>query len=163
MKITEKTLTRDVLPLLTEKRMADLLERVPAVPLRRHVAGMTIAEFAAVTDGELPSEVTRERHALRCIGKIRSLRDEVKQVGDYIQKMRPNLTEDEKRASFGVDFPTAIERMLLDVAKFFSLHSFEEAEKVKVAEWLLIAKDAAATAKYERNMAKLHSQKGGRK
>ena len=161
MKITKRTMACDVVPLLNEKRIAELLERVPAVPLQKHVTGMTIAEFAAVTDGELPEEVTNERYALRYIGKIRTLMDELKSVGEYVKKMRPTLSEDEKKASSGVDFPTAVERMLLDVAKFFALRSFEEAERVKVAEWMLIAKDAAATAKYERNLARIHSGKKG--
>lgn len=155
------TKTRDVLPLLNEERLTDVLDKVTAVMLTTPVTSMTIAEFAAVTDGELPSEILKERRALRCLGKIRQLRDELKAVGDYIQRMRPKPTADEERAMQGVDFPSAIERMLLDCVKFFHLHSFEEAEKMKVAEWLLVAKEEASAAKYERNRASIAIKKGG--
>ena len=61
----------------------------------------------------------------------------------------------------GVDFPNAVERMLLDCVKFFHLHSFDEAERLKVAEWLLVAKEEASAANYERNRAAIASKKGG--
>ena len=84
MILNDHTKTRDVLPLLTEERLTDVLDKVKAVRLKTPVTSMTIAEFAAVTDGELPSEILRERRALRCLGKIRQLRDELKAIGDYI-------------------------------------------------------------------------------
>lgn len=159
MKVTKETRTRDIEPLLTIRNVEQVLKAVPSVPLKRSVVSMTIADFEEVSRGTIPMEITRERKAWRYLGKLRKLKEEMEQVERFCKRVMPKQTAEDRAAAVGVEFPTGVERMLLDVATFFSLHSFEEAERVSVASWMLIAKDKSAAVKFERNRNRLAAEK----
>lgn len=160
IRITEKTRTRDVLPFLTAANMQQVLDRVAPVSLSRRLVEYTVGEFVALTRGEFPSEVLKERRAVRMLGKLRTLRDETENLQKYIKRLSVPMSASDKQAAIGVQFPTGEERMLVDLVKFFGLKSFEEAEKMTVASWLLVVKDTASSAKFERNRARLMQQRG---
>lgn len=172
MQVTKKTRTREVLPLLNSKRMEEILKKVPAIPLKKHVVDFTVGEFIqAMTTEWVVKQVKRRRKALDALGWLRSFRKEMAQIQKFIEKCQPPQDEDAKAAAVGVNFPTPQERMLLDCVKAFGLKRMDGkflrygATDVPLAEYLILVKDQAASAKYQYNLNKIQSKKweNGRK
>lgn len=155
MRLTNKTKTEDFVPLLNDERMSVVMDAVTAIPLRTPIVSMSIAAFAELSEGILPDEVATEPLAVVYLGKLKTLTKEVEGLSKYIAKMQVPQSADERTACAGVDFPSLTERMLLDCAEFFSLHSFDDAEKMTVASWLLIQKNKSANARYQYNFSKI--------
>lgn len=154
MLITTKTKTKNVLPLLSTKELVEeFIEKVEPYPLDKDILSMTIAEFSNIIleeDAYIQSLLS-EKLAFKAFGKVKSYRQQMKQLADWMKKLEIKQSEDEKRAAIGVNFPDMIQRMLITVTKFFGLKSFDEAENVKLADYLLIAMSESADIKYQRN------------
>lgn len=162
MRITKWTKTKDVLPLINEKNMKELLERVPAYPFKS-VLSMSIKEFAEIADDEYSFIVrkifAKQRRFLKAFGQLKDFKEQMEQLGKFIGKFSKNQTPEEKQAARGIIFPSFIQRMLIDVVKFFNLKSFEEAEKVKVCDWLLVFQNESSNNLYQMNYQKILEQK----
>lgn len=162
MKITKKTKVKDILPFLTTDRFNTLLEVVDEYPLDKNILSFSVGEFAELTIDEesyIRAILNPKERVFKAFGRLKSYRTQMKQLADYLKTFELKLTPEEKQASQGIDMPTTAERMLLDCAKFFNLHSMEEAEKVPLADWLVVLKDQVATAKYARNYNKILEQR----
>jgi len=162
MLITNKTKTRDVLAIVTTKELIDqLLEKVESYPLEKDILEMTIAEFSDVINDEEAyiTKLLSEEYALKAFGRLKNYREQMRTLVDWLKKLEVSQTLDEKQAAIGVDFPSLPERMLLTVTEFFHLSSFDEGEKVKLSNYLLIAKDQAADVKYQRNYQRILENK----
>ena len=83
----------------------------------------------------------------------------MEQLNKFIGRFERKSTAEENQAKRGVLFPSLVQRMLIDVTKFFGLKSFDEAEKVKVADWLLVFQNEAATNLFNYNLQKIFEQK----
>lgn len=166
MKLTKKTKTKDVLPLLNAKTLEQLLCEVPPVPLKKPLMNMTIAEFSEIftdEDNYIASILLNEKRALVAFGKLRQYKKEMEDIGKFMKMYEAQRSTDEERASKGIIFPNTAQKMLLDCVRFFHLHSFTEAEKIKVSEWLMVFQDEASAAVYQRNYTKLMEAKGKQK
>lgn len=161
MRITRRTRTRDILPLLNGERLEELLKSVPRVQFsKKRVVEMSIAEFAEVSDeGYVLKIIAGEKRALQMLGKVKDYREQMSELGKFIEKHRVEQGKDEKLAAQGVDFPGTIARMLMSVTQFFHLHSFDEAEKISVSAYLMIMQSEAADAQYQRNYNRIINQK----
>ena len=158
MKITRRTKTRDILPLLTKERLDDLLQQVDEVPLRKPLLSMTIGEFGDIVEDEegfLLSLVKRNRRALRFLGRLKSYRSEMDGLNKFIKRFDIEQSKEEKAAAKGVLFPNMSQRMLLTCCKFFGLGSFRKAEKCKVSEYLTIFQDEASSVVFQRKYNKI--------
>lgn len=152
MQITNKTLTRDVIPLLTQETLRELLEKVPAVPLKKHLLEMSIGEFSGILESEeqFIADILKTRKALKAFGRLKQYKQEMEALAGFIKRFDTKRTQEEEAAAKGVLFPNMAQRMLVDVVKWFHLNNTEEAEKIKVSEWLLIWQDEAANMLYQR-------------
>lgn len=156
MRIDSKTKTKDVLPLLSEAVFAELLEKVPPMPLERSVYEMTLGEFIDAIGDDYAMRFLKEKNALRAFGMVRQFRDEMGQVCGLISKMSVDTDDDERMAMRGIDFPSPKERMLLDARDWFGLHRLEGdgivmgATDIPLSEYLIMLKDKSSTAKFER-------------
>lgn len=161
MRITNKTLTRDILPLLTQATLKELLEKVPAVPLKKPVLSMTIGEFGEITEDEETyiGKLLKHRKALKAFGMLKQYKQEVEALSKFFKMYEIKKSQEEEAAGKGVLFPNLAQRMIIDCVKFFHLNSTEEAEKVKVSDWLTFWMDEAANMLYQRNYQKLLEQK----
>lgn len=162
MLITKKTKFKDVCPLLNENNFEKFLSLIPEHPLEKDIISMTIGEFSEIVLNEnkyIQNLLKPNEKVLVCCGKLRSFRRQMKNITDYLQKMSIPQSLEEKMAGKDVEAPDFISRMLIDVTKFFNLHSFAEAEQIKVCDYLLILQDQVATAKYNRNYQKIIEQK----
>lgn len=165
MQITKRTRTKDMLPLLNEERLSYVLENIEPYPLEKKVIDMTIGEFLETMDADYSLRFLEEKRAYKAFGMMRSFRDEVEQVAKLIEKFSVGMEDDERQAMRGIDFPTAKERILLDTREWFGLRCLEGdgkrygATDVPLAEYILMLKDKSATARFERNRAKLQERK----
>lgn len=158
MRITRRTKTRDILPLLTKERLEEVLEQVPEVPLRKPLLSMTVGEFGEIVsdeEGWLLELVKENRRALVFLGKVKTFRKEMEGISKFLKMFDYKQSQEESAAARGVMFPTLPQKMLLKCAEFFHLTSFEAAEKCKVSDWLLIFQDEASSALYQRNYSKI--------
>lgn len=161
MKITRKTLTRDIFPLLTKELLEELLEKVPAVPLKKPLLSMTIGEFGAIVDDEETYivKLLSHRKALKAFGLLKQYRQEIEGISKFLKLYDYQKTQEEKAAAVGIRFPNLSQRILIDCVKWFHLNSMEEAENIKVGEWLTIWQDEAASALYQRNYMRIMDAK----
>lgn len=153
MRITKKTKTRDILPLLTKERLDDLLEQVEPIPLDKSVLSMTITEFNDVINDEetlLLGLIKHNRKALQFLGKLKSFRNQMQSLNSFFKKLEVKQSPEETAAAKGVMFPDIIQKMLITCCSFFHLNSFEEAEKCTVGSYMLIYQNEAANAIYQR-------------
>ena len=161
MQITNKTLTRDILPLLTKELLDELLEKVPAIPLKKPLLSMTVGEFGVLVEDEETFVVglLEHRKALKAFGLLKQYRQEIESVAKFFKLYECRKTQEETAAAKGITFPNLGQRMLIDCVKWFHLNSMEEAEKVKVSDWLTFWMDEASSALYQRNYSRILEQK----
>lgn len=161
MRITNKTLTRDILPLLTQATLKELLEKVPAVPLKKTVLAMSIGEFGEIVEDEdaFVAKLLKHRKALKAFGLLKQYKQEMEALAKFFKLYDVRRTADESNAAKGITFPNLGQRMLIDCVKWFHLNSMEDAEKVKVSDWLTFWMDEAANMLYQRNYQKILEQK----
>lgn len=153
MVINCKTLTKDILPLLTQETLRELLEKVPAMPLKKPVLAMTVGEFGEIVENEdaFVAKLLKHRKALKAFGRLKQYKQEIEAISKFFKLYDVRRTADESNAAVGIKFPNLGQRMLIDCVKWFHLNSMEEAEKVKVSDWLTFWMDEASAALYQRN------------
>ena len=162
MLITKRTRVKDVLPLLNENNMEKFLDIIPPQPLNTPILSLTIGDFADIILDEesyIKTLLQPRNRAYLAFGQLKQFRIEMKNLTDYLNKMQVKQTPDEIQASRGIEQVDFIGRMLIDVTKFFNLHSFTEAENIKLSDYILILKDNVANAQYQRNFSKILEQK----
>ena len=161
MVINCKTLTKDILPLLTQATLKELLEKVSAVPLKKPVLAMSIGEFGEiVVDEEIYiAKLLKHHKALKAFGLLKQYKQEMEALAKFFKMYEIKRTQEEEAAGKGIVFPNLAQRMLVDCVKWFHLKSTEEAEKVKLSDWMTLWQDEAANMLYQRNYQKILEQK----
>ena len=152
MKITKRTKTKDVLPLLTQDTLKELLEKVPAVPLDKPLITLTVGEFGEMVEDEETyiGKLLKHRKALKAFGRLKQYKQEIEAISKFFKLYEIKRTQEEEAAAKGVMFLNLAQRMLVDCVKWFHLKSTEEAEKIKVSEWLTMWQNEAANMLYQR-------------
>lgn len=160
MRITKHTKTKEVLPLLNAENIDKLLEGVPAIPFTdKPITSFTIAEFSEMLEDRYYVRFLKERKALVAFGKIKDFKEKTNNLSKYLKRFDIKQSQEEKAAAIGIEFPTMIERMLIEVTQFFHLSSFEEAEKHTVADYIMILKDKVSDVKYQKNYNRIVAEK----
>lgn len=161
MKITKHTRTKDIIHLLNEERLKELLEQIPSFPLEKSVMAMTIREFSDIlTDEEnFIKKILRHRKAFVSLGMLRSYKEQIESISRFIKLYDHQRTNEEEQAGRGIVFPDFSVRMLSDCVRFFHLRSFEEAEKVKISEWLTLFQIEASQTLFQYNYNKILEEK----
>lgn len=153
MRITKKTRTKSILPLLTKDNLEDLLKQVEPVPLEKSILSMSLTEFNDIISDEesfMLELVKHNRKALQFLGKLKSFRNQMQSLNSFFKKLEVKQSPEETAAAKGVMFPDIIQKMLITCCSFFHLNSFEEAEKCTVGSYMLIYQNEAANAIYQR-------------
>ena len=159
MLITKRTKTRDILPLLNEERMKTLIDAIPEYPLEKPLLEMTIGEFIDVLDDGYALKYLKERRAYKAFGKMKSFKNQLEAITNFLEMNNVDADNDQRAAANGVQFITFEENMLYTTAEFFHLKSFDEAEKVKLSNYLLINKKNTSETKYQYNLNKIMERK----
>lgn len=159
MEITLDTPTVVVLPLLTKEYMEELMEKIPAKPMKRPIWEMTCGEFIDCLDDDYYKHFFEEDTIGNAIGHFKTFKEDMENLTKYLQLNEINESPEEKAAKNGIVFPTFPEEILLTVASFFNLKSFDEAEEVPFSNYLLIHKYKSADAKYQRQLNQIYQNK----
>lgn len=165
MKITHRTRVKDILPLLTEKRMEYLLERIPEYPLNKPILSLTIGEFAEILMDEqayMMKILNPRERAYIAFGQLKSFKRQMEEISAWMKKYEIKQSEEERRAAIGIEFPDFIAKILIIVVQFFGLHSFKEAEQIPLADYLIILQEQSSSIRYQRNYSKIIEQKHGK-
>lgn len=173
MKITNKSLTRLVLPLLDEDKMRQVMDAVDEVPLKKPITECTVGEYIEMLAPDYCERFFREKYAVIAFGKMKRFEREMTKIGEMLKKWEVKSSDDELAAMRGILFPTPSERLLLDVVDVFHLTAMERpkglrglfiraAVDVPLCEYLIHLKSANASAKYQRqyNSIMEHKYKG---
>lgn len=165
MKITNKTKTANILPLLDENRLKELIEQIPSYPLEKSIMSMSIKQFSDIlTDEEtFIKKLLSHKRALVAFGKLKSYKEQIDRIAKFMKLYDYKRSQDEEQATNGVVFPDFSIRMLADCVKFFHLKSFDEAESCKVSDWLTIFQIEAANSLFQHNYNKIVEDKQKRK
>lgn len=162
MIISKRTRVKDLIPLVRPERMKEFIESFPTYPLEKPILSMTVGEFSEIMLDEnsyITKMLNPKERAYIAFGRLHQYSIEMKGLADYLKTMQLKLTQEEQAASRNVDLPSFVERMLLDTVSFFHLNSMAEAEKIPLADYLVVLKDSVATARYSRNYNKILEQK----
>ena len=159
MLITTKTKTKSVLPLLTAERVARLMEAIEPQPLEKDLTDMTVGEFLDCLEEDYALRFLEEKYLYKAIGKMKEFKRQMEAITKYLQmnEVRPNA--EQERAAVGVSFPDLGEQLLLTVTEYFGLKSFDEAEGVKMSNYMLIVKKQTAEAKFKAQFDKIMEQR----
>ena len=163
MKITIDTPTITVLPYLNEEYVKVLMDKIPAKPMKRPIWEMTCGEFINCLDENYARTFFEEEKIGDAIGHLKTFNDDMEKLSKYLNLNQIKETNEEQAAKKGVVFPTFAENILITVAEFFHLKSFEEAEKTPFSDYLIIQKHQTANSKYERNLNTLYMNKSKKK
>lgn len=159
MQITKRTRLKELLPLLADKERIDsVLEQIEEYPLKKDVISMTVGEFSEIVleEEKFISDLLRpNERAYVALGRLKNYKRQMKQLLDWIKKFQVKQTQDEKAAAVNIQFPDFCSRILLTVTDYFHLKSFKEAEKVPLADYLLILQEQGTSIQYQRAYNKL--------
>lgn len=166
MKITKRTRVSDIVPLLTEKRVSQIIEKIDEYPLEKNITDMTIGEFGEIilNEEEYIANMFKPRErAYIVFGRLKNFRRQLKEVMEFIQRFQIKQNADEKAAAVNINFPDMLSNILITTTQFFNLHSFDEAEKIKLCDYLLILQYKATDIQYQRAYSKIMEQKSKQK
>lgn len=158
MKITRRTRVKDLLPLLTEKRMKYLLDNIQEYPLERPILSMTIGEFAEIIfdqEAYIKKILRPHRKAYVAFGQLKSFKRQMEEVSKIFEKMQVKHTAIEKQAMIGVNFIPFIGNLLLLAVRTFHLHSIKEAESIPLSDIIIVMQDNFSSLQYQRNYSRI--------
>lgn len=161
IRITKRTKTSEILPMLNEDSFNRLLEAVPEHPLKNSVFSMKIRQFAEILENETEfiTLLLKQKRALVAFGMVKKYKAEVESLAKFLKMYDYQQTNEEKQASHGIVYPSMAQRMLTDCVRFFNLKSFDEAEEKTVSDWLTVFQTDAATALYQRKLHEAFEKK----
>lgn len=151
MLITRRTKTKDILPFLNDSTIQQILDAVDEVPLDKPLLEMTIAEFAETMEEDYVLSFLKEKYVWKAFGKIKSLKRQTEEITKFLKMNEVKPSKDQESAAIGVVFPDFVQQMLLTVTEYFHLSSFDEAEKVKLSNYMLIQQKQSAEMKFKQN------------
>ena len=142
MNITRHTTTDEVLNVLTSEQVEQVIAKIPAYPLKVPFYAMTIGDYLKCTmDGQYLWTLVADKMAYKTFGRLRQFRSDCENLAKYLKRYEVEQTEDERRAAFGVPFPSSTERLLTTCVKYYHLHSTAEAEKLPLSDYIVAYKD----------------------
>lgn len=161
MKITRRTRTTDILPLVNKDNVEDLLSQFPPYPLKKPVSSMTIEEFSQILGDEegFITKLLSHKKALVAFGRLKQYRDEISGISKFMKLYDHRRSQEEEQAAKGIVFPDMSMRMLADCVRFFGLKSFKEAERCTVSDWLAIFQLEASATLYQLNYNRIMANK----
>ena len=151
----------DILPFVTDESRKVLMEQAAKI---RDPYTLTLAEFFACCDGDFGCVVkdTKEPTTGEVLW-LEMFQGFVADFGKILERLVIPQTPEQKQASANCLPVEWQEGMLVFVRSYFGLKSFAEAENVTIGDYILAKKDEYNTAIFQRNMAKIQTQKIHRK
>lgn len=147
----------DVLPFVTDESRKALMEQAAKI---RDPYTLTLAEFFACCEGDFACVIKDKNNPTTGEGLwLEMFRDFLKDFGKILERLVIPQTPEQKQASANCLPVEWQEGMLVFVRAYFGLKSFGEAENVTIGDFLLAKKDEYNSTIFQRNMAKIQTQK----
>lgn len=159
MLITTKTKTQSVLPLLTIERFEQLLDAVEPQPLPKDLTDMTVGEFLDCLEDGYAERFLKEKYVYMAFGHLKEFKKQMEGIAKFLKMNDIKASAEQERAALGIEFPDFAEQVLLTVTEYFGLQSFDEAEQVKMSNYMLIVKKQSSEAKFKHQYDKIIEQK----
>ena len=167
MNITDKTLYKDCFMFIKHEHIEQIKEKVSDEDLQGYeaIVSLNLGDFLRLIKGDetiildLFFKGNVNFTLYEFCKRIKWLENEAKKIQSIFDSMKLKHTDEEKRASNGVQFlPFELEIQAFAIEKFH-LKSFEEAEKCRTSDVLVMKKREVANAKYERNLRTIYGNK----
>lgn len=180
MKITKHTPLNDVIYFMTTERWSQILDMVTDQDVTsqgwQSIKTYTLGEFIKLSQAlekkdlnyiietffvdsrkwyQRPKMPTLWEVAVR----LKWLFKELEGVNKFFESIAIKQDAEERQAGQGINFLNPYISMLIFAQQKFFLHSLEDAEKVKLSEYMAIKKNEVDGIKYQRNLQKIFQQK----
>lgn len=147
----------DILPFVTDDSRKVLMEQAAKI---RDPYTLTLAEFFACCEGDFSCVLKDQNNITTGEGLwLEIFRDFVADFCKILERLVIPQTPEQKQASANCLPVEWQEGMLVFVRAYFGLKSFAEAENVTIGDYLLAKKDDYNANIFQRNMAKIQTQK----
>ena len=180
MKITKHTPLNEVIYFMTTDRWSQILDLVTDQDISlqgwQSIKSHTLGEFIKLSQAlekkdlsfiidtffvterkwyQRPKMPTLWEVAVR----LKWLFKEFDEINKFFESLQIKQDADEKQAGNGINFLNSYMSMLIFAQQKFFLHSLEDAEKVKLSEYMAMKKNEVDGIKYQRNLQKIYQQK----
>lgn len=180
MKITKQTPLHEVIYFMTTERWAQIIDQVSdqdiALQGWQSIKAHTLGEFIELSNAlekkdlnfiigkfftpklkwyQRPKMPTLWEVAVR----LKWLFKEFDEINKTFEEMNIKLDADEKQACQGINFLHPYMKMLVFAQQKFFLHSVDDAENVKLSNYIAVKKDEVDNIKHQRNLQKIYQQK----
>lgn len=159
--ITNETTIREAAPYLKPDHIKTLMEKADEMPLYPPVYGYTVGEFVEALDRDQASEFLKDpdKPLMVALGEMKAFNRQMEEIVKVMEANNPKLSGDEEAAKKGVVFPSVGESILIECCEWFHLHSLDEAENIRLSNYLVMRRGKTAETLYERNLMKITTDK----
>lgn len=180
MKITKQTPLNEVIYFMTAERWSAILDQVSdqdiALQEWQSIKSYTLGEFIKLSQAlekkdlnyiisiffvtsrkwyQRPKMPTLWEVAVR----LKWLFREFEEINKSFEEMNIKQDADEKQACQGINFLNPYMKMLVYAQQKFFLHSVDDAENIKLSNYMAVKKDEVDGIKHQRNLQKIYQQK----
>ncbi len=180
MKITKQTPLNEVIYFMTTERWSQILDQVSdqdiALQGWQSIKSHTLGEFIKLSQAlekkdlnyiisiffvtsrkwyQRPKMPTLWEVAVR----LKWLFKEFEEINKTFEEMNIKMDVDEKQACQGINFLHPYMKMLVFAQQKFFLHSVDDAENIKLSNYLAVKKDEVDGIKHQRALQKIYQQK----
>lgn len=165
MKIDRHTLNEELAPLLSIVTEDDM-GRVRKAAVRDKYAdegfyGMTVGDFTTVLSGDVRPLLQSGGRTVFDTCRVEAFREWVDELSDTLKRLTPPPTAESVKLNAGTIPSEFVESVYLFCRSYFNLGSFEQADRLKVSEFVLAKKDDYNHAVVDRNVSAM--MKGGKR
>lgn len=164
MKIDRHTLNEELAPLLSIVTEDDM-GRVRKAAVRDKYGdagfyGMTVGDFTTVLSGDVRPLLQSGGRTVFDTCRVEAFREWVDELSDTLKRLTPPPTAESVKLNAGTIPSEFVESVYLFCRSYFNLGSFEQADTLKVSEFVLAKKDDYNHAVVDRNVSAM--MKGGK-
>ena len=165
MKIDRHTLNEELAPLLSIVTEEDM-GRVRKAAVRDKYGdagfyGMTVGDFTTVLAGDVRPLLQSGGRTVFDTCRVEAFKEWVDELSDTLKRLTPPPTAESVKLNAGTIPSEFVESVYLFCRSYFNLGSFEQADRLKVSEFVLAKKDDYNHAVVDRNVSAM--MKGGNK
>lgn len=180
MKITKHTPLNEVIYFMTTDRWSAILDQVSDQDIAsqgwQSIKTYTLGEFIKLSQALEKKDLnyiisiffvkSRKRYQRpkmptlwEVAVRLKWLFKEFDEINKFFENLTIKQDADEKQAGQGINFLNSYMSMLVFAQQKFFLHSIEEAENVKLCDYMALKKNEVDSVKYQRNLQKIYQQK----
>lgn len=180
MKITKHTPLNEVIYFMTAERWSQIIEQVSdqdiALQGWQSIQSYTLGDFIKLSQALEKKDLNyiisiffvtpRKRYQRpkmptlwEVAVRLKWLFKEFEEINKTFEEMNIKPDADEKQACQGINFLHPYMQMLVFAQQKFFLHSVDDAENIKLSNYIAVKKNEVDGIKHQRNLQKIYQQK----